>query len=57
MIRLVLDNLSTHNKGSFYEAFEPAQARRLCKRFEFHYTPTHGSWLNAIELEFAGRQE
>jgi hypothetical protein len=52
-IRLVLDNLSTHNKGSFYQAFEPAEARRLAKRFEFHYTPTHGSWLNAIELEFA----
>ena len=53
VIRLVLDNLSTHNKGSFYEAFEPCQARRLAKRFEFHHTPPHGSWLNAIELEFA----
>ena len=53
VIRLVLDNLSTHNKGSFYEAFEPCEARRLAKRFEFHHTPTHGSWLNAIELEFA----
>jgi len=52
-IRLVLDNLSTHNKGSFYEAFDPALARRLAMRFEFHYTPTHGSWLNAVVLEFA----
>ena len=53
LIRLVLDNLSTHNKGSFYQAFAPQEARRLAQRFEFHYTPTHGSWLNAIELEFA----
>jgi transposase len=52
-IRLVLDNLSTHNQGSFYEAFPPEEARRLAQRFEFHYTPTHGSWLNAVELEFA----
>lgn len=52
-IRLVLDNLSTHNKGSFYQAFEPVEARRLAIKFEFHYTPTHGSWLNAVELEFA----
>jgi hypothetical protein len=53
VIRLVLDNLSTHNTGSFYQAFEPAEARRLTQRFEFHYTPNHGSWLNAVELEFA----
>jgi transposase len=52
-IRLVLDNLSTHHKGALYEAFEPAEARRLAKKFEFHFTPTHGSWLNAVELEFA----
>lgn len=52
-IRLVLDNLSTHNMGSLYEAFEPSEARRLAKRFEFHYTPAHGSWLNIAELEFA----
>ena len=52
-IRLVLDNLSTHNKGSFYEAFDPALARRLAMRFEFHYTPTHGSWLNAVETLFS----
>jgi hypothetical protein len=53
VIRLVLDNLSTHHIGAFYEAFEPDEARRLVCRFEFHFTPTHGSWLNAAELEFA----
>lgn len=52
-IRLVLDNLSTHSKAAFYEAFPPEEARRLAARFEFHHTPKHGSWLNAVELEFA----
>ena len=42
-IIMVCDNLNTHNKGSFYEAFAPAEALRLAKRFEFHYTPKHGS--------------
>ena len=43
---LVLDNLSTHTPASLYKAFEPAEARRLCERLEWHYTPKHGSWLN-----------
>lgn len=52
-IRVVLDNLNTHNAGSFYEAFEPTEARRLALRFEFHYTPKHGSWLNMAEIELS----
>lgn len=43
-IKVVLDNLNTHNPGSFYQAFEPEYARYLTERFEFIYTPTHGSW-------------
>lgn len=50
-IVLVLDNLNTHRSASLYEAFEPAKARALCERFEFHYTPKHGSWLNMAEIE------
>lgn len=50
---LVLDNLSTHTPAAFYEAFEPAEARRLCERVEWHYTPKHGSWLNVAELELS----
>jgi hypothetical protein len=50
-ITLVMDNLSTHTAGSFYEAFPPKEARRLCERFEFVYTPKHGSWLNMAEIE------
>jgi DDE superfamily endonuclease len=53
VIRVVLDNLNTHAAKSFYEAFEPEEARRLAKRFEFHYTPKHGSWLNMAEIELA----
>ena len=52
-IHLVLDNLNTHNGASLYEAFAPAEARRLLSRLEFHYTPKHGSWLNVAELEFS----
>jgi hypothetical protein len=52
-IRLVLDNLNTHTPAALYEAFEPAEARRILKRLEFHYTPVHGSWLNMAELEFS----
>jgi hypothetical protein len=48
---LVLDNLNTHGPASLYEAFEPAQAKRILNRLEFHYTPTHGSWLNMVEIE------
>ena len=48
---LVMDNLNTHTPGSLYEAFEPAEARRLARRLEIHYTPKHGSWLNMAEIE------
>ena len=53
VIRLVLDNLNTHKPASLYEAFEPSEARRIAKRLEFHYTPTHGSWLNLAEIELS----
>jgi transposase len=53
VIRVVLDNLNTHGPGSLYEAFEPAEARRLVERLEFHYTPKHGSWLNMAEIELS----
>lgn len=49
-IILVWDNLNTHRMGSLYEAFEPARARELASRFEVHYTPKHGSWLNVAEI-------
>ena len=51
VVRLVMDNLNTHDIGSLDEAFEPAEARRLAKRLEIHYTPKHGSWLNIAEIE------
>jgi hypothetical protein len=50
-ILLVLDNLSTHTPAALYEAFPPAEARRLCGRLEFHYVPKHASWLNMVEIE------
>lgn len=50
---LVLDNLNTHSIGSLYEAFPPAEARRLARRLEIHYTPKHGSWLNIAENELS----
>jgi len=53
VIRVVLDNLNTHAPGSLYEAFEPAEARRLVEKLEFHYTPKHGSWLNMAEIELS----
>jgi hypothetical protein len=52
-IVLMQDNLNTHAPASLYEAFEPAEARRLVERFEWHYTPKHGSWLNLAESELA----
>jgi transposase len=52
-ITLVLDNLNTHTPAALYQAFEPAEAHRLAGRFEWVYTPKHGSWLNVAELEFA----
>jgi len=53
MIDLVMDNLNTHTLASFYEAFEPAEARRLAAKIEIHYTPKHGSWLNMAEIELS----
>lgn len=50
-IRLVMDNFVTHSIGSFYESFDPAEAKRLVNRFEFIFTPKHGSWLNMAEIE------
>lgn len=50
-ITLVQDNLNTHKKASLYEAFPPAEARRIIERFEWVYTPKHGSWLNMAESE------
>ena len=52
-IVLVQDNLNTHTAASLYEAFPPAEARRLVERFEWHYTPKHGSWLDMAESELA----
>jgi len=52
-IVLVQDNLNTHSPASLYEAFDPAEARRVIERFEWHYTPKHGSWLNLAESELA----
>ena len=50
-IRVVLDNLSTHSPAALYNAFAPAEARRVLRRLEFHYTPKHASWLNMVEIE------
>jgi len=50
-ITLVMDNLNTHEPGSFYETFQPDRAKELWDRFEFVYTPKHGSWLNMAEIE------
>jgi hypothetical protein len=57
-IVLVMDNLNTHACASLYEAFPPAEARRIAERLEIHYTPKHGSWLNMAEIELSilGRQ-
>ena len=50
-IVLLMDNLNTHTLASLYTAFQPQEARRLAERFEIHYTPKHGSWLNMAEME------
>jgi len=50
-IRVVMDNLSTHTQSALYESFEPAEARRILRRLEIHYTPKHASWLNMVEIE------
>src|SRR5258708_1992708 len=52
-IRIVQDNLNTHTAAALYEAFSPAEARRILQRVEFHYTPKHGSWLNMAEIEIS----
>ncbi|MDH2357322.1 IS630 family transposase [Bradyrhizobium sp. SSUT112] len=51
IIRIVQDNLSTHSAGALYQTFPPAEARRILRRLEFHYTPKHASWLNMVEIE------
>ena len=52
-IVLVMDNLNTHTPGALYEAFPPAEAKRLTDKLEIHYTPKHGSWLNMAEIELS----
>lgn len=52
-IRVIQDNLNTHNTSSFYECFDAQTAYELGQRFEFHYTPKKASWLNAVEIEFS----
>jgi hypothetical protein len=52
-IFLVADNLNTHTRAAFYEAFDPKIAYALAQKFEFHYTPKHGSWLNIAESELS----
>lgn len=52
-IIFVMDNLNTHHKSSLYETFEPSEAKRVADRFEIHYTPKHGSWLNMAEIELS----
>ena len=54
-VRLVMDNLNTHDPASLYETFPPAEARRLAERLEIHDTPKHGSWLNIAEIELSAR--
>ncbi len=53
VVRVVLDNLNTHTGAALYEAFAPAEARRILERLAFHYTPKHGSWLNQMEIEWS----
>ena len=50
VVRVVLDTLNTHRIASLYETFPPAEARRIARRLEFHYTPKNGSWLNMAEV-------
>lgn len=52
-IHIVLDNYNTHNPKNFYEHFEPEVANRLTKKFVFHFTPKHASWLNMAEIELS----
>jgi len=48
-----MDNLNTHSLASLYEAFPPAEARRIAEKLEIHYTPKHGSWLDIAEIELS----
>jgi hypothetical protein len=57
VIRVVLDNLSTHTEASLYKAFSPPEARRILRRIEFHYTPKHASWLNMAEIEIGNMNQ
>ncbi len=52
VLRIVLDNLNTHSERAFYETFEKEEAHRILSKIEWHYTPTHASWLNVAEIEF-----
>lgn len=52
-IIVVLDNLNTHTLAALYEAFDPAEARRIARKLEFHFTPKHASWLNMVEIELS----
>ena len=56
-IQVVRDNLNTHTKAALYETFPAPVAQRLAPKLVFHYTPLHGSWLNAVESEFAARSK
>lgn len=57
VIRVVMDNLSTHKAASLYKAFPAAEARRILRRLEFHYTPKHASWLNMVEIEIGNMNQ
>lgn len=57
IVRVVLDNLSTHRPGALYKAFPAAEARRILRRLEFHYTPAHASWLNMVEIEIGNMNQ
>ena len=57
VIRVVLDNLCTHNEASLYKAFPPEEARRILRRLEFHFTPKHASWLNMAEIEIGNMNQ
>lgn len=53
IIIVVLDNLNTHTLAALYETFDPAEARRIARKLEFHFTPKHASWLNMVEIELS----
>jgi hypothetical protein len=57
VIRVTMDNLNTPKLASLYEAFPPAEARRIARKLELHYTPKHGSWLNMAEIELSVLQQ